>query len=128
MSWNLQLDSARHDLVISNGSFARVTGSNEVTQRVKVALWHYQGEYFLDTTQGVPYYQDILGAKTSASVLGVILRRQILLVPNVLRVSAFSINYNNATRQADFDCVIEVARGPNEPSQIVNIRDGVQLS
>ncbi len=40
----------------------RLTTDNaeSVAQKIKIRLKRYQGEYFLDTTIGVPYFQEIL--------------------------------------------------------------------
>jgi hypothetical protein len=127
VSWNLALSNVNHDLVIAGGTLARVTGSAQVRQRVKVALWHYRGEYFLDITQGVPWLQSILGRKTGGDEVGVILRRAILSVPGVLRLVTFSARYDTATRRYEVVAVIQVQPGPGEPSQLVNLDQSINL-
>ena len=121
MSWSLKLDALIHDLRIENGSFLRVNGSDEVRQRIKVALWHYFGEYFLNITTGVPYYEQILGRKIDADVVSTILRRQILLVPGVIRVKRLVARFENATRFYRMDSEVQVQAGPGEPASIENI-------
>ena len=62
MSWDFRLNE-NWDL-----SPGEVTGSDEVMQRLKLRLLRELGEWFLDTTAGLPWYQDghgMLGAKMS---------------------------------------------------------------
>ena len=56
MSLNLQL-SAAGDLVVTQGKTALV---DSTTQRVATRLRMLLGEWFLDTSDGTPYLQDIL--------------------------------------------------------------------
>ncbi len=127
MSWNLALSSTRHDLVISGGTLSRVKGSAQVRQRVIVTLWHYQGEYFLDITQGVPWLQSILGRKTDGALIGTILRRAILNVPGVVRVVTFSTRYNSASRVFEVNGLIQVQTGPGEASQLATLDQSIDL-
>ena len=53
MSYTLKLDTFNHDIRILNGKFERISGAAEVCQRVKVALWHYFQEYFLNREHGI---------------------------------------------------------------------------
>ena len=121
MSWTLKLDNLDHDLRIENGKFLRVNGSDEVRQRIKVSLWHYLGEYFLDTDNGVPWYEQLLGRKIDADIVSTIIRRQILLVPGVIRISSLIVQFVNVTRSYSLDTSVQVQAGPGELASTQNI-------
>ena len=131
MSYTLKLDHFEHDIRIVDGKFERISGANEVCQRVKVALWHYLGEYFLNRESGIPYYskrndaQGILGSKMSQQTVYNIFRSKILAVPGVLRVK--NANITKIGRNYYYSCSIVVAPGAdgtNEEMTIQNISIG----
>ena len=121
MSWTLKLDQFSHDVTFTGGKIDRVNGSDEIRQRVKVAVWHYLEEYFLNLPNGVPWYEQILGRKDGAETVSQIIRNKILNVPGVLSINQFQIDYDDFSRifKIDSDIVVEVGNG--EQSTIVNI-------
>lgn len=118
MSYTLKLDVFNHDIKIRGGKFERINGASEVCQRVKVALWHYFGEYFLNRPAGIPYYQKnnvgfaIMGSKMSQQTLYNLLRKKIMAVPGVLQVK--SANISRIGREYYFSCSIIVQQGPSD--------------
>jgi len=124
MSWTLKLGSITHDLVISNGLFSSVNGADEVRQRVKIALWHYRGEYFLNRPAGVPW-SSILGSKNSSSDLSNVIRSQILSVPGVLSIIDFAIG--KIVRDYTISTDILVQTGPGDRTGTPMLLDGVQI-
>lgn len=116
MSYTLKLDTFNHDITIRNGNFVRINGSNEVCQRVKIALQHYFGEYFLNRQNGLPYYQKnntgvaILGSKMSQQTVYNLLRKKILAIPGVKQVK--EANITHIGRDYYFSCKIIVKLGP----------------
>lgn len=122
MTWTLKLDSRKRDLIInSDGKFERITGSNEVVQRIDVALNHYIEEYFINIPNGVPWYEEILGAKGGSSKISNILRTKILSVPGVVQIVSFRVNYNGVTRAYTVSSSVLVESGPGEPNELVTI-------
>jgi hypothetical protein len=107
-AWTLKLDQFTHDLKIKGGKFERVRGADEVRQRVKVALWHYIEEYFLNIPNGVPWYEQILGRKSGAGIVSHILRRKILATPGVIRIVEFQTRFDSITRTYQLDAKIQV--------------------
>ena len=118
MSWTLTLDQFTHDLRITDGAFERIRGSDEVRQRIKVLLWHYFQEYFLNIPDGTPWYEDILGRTADAGVVDSILRQRILSTPGVLRINSLQLNYDGATRRMTPTVSVNVVSGPGEFSTL----------
>lgn len=91
MSWDFRLNE-NWDL-----SPGEVTGSDEVMQRLKLRLLRELGEWFLDTTAGLPWYQDghgMLGAKMSQknSVL-LLIRRCVMGTEGVKAIEKLTTRY-----------------------------------
>jgi len=91
MSYTFDLDSASWDLVINNNSLQRISGADEVRQRICIALRHILGEYFLNVDHGVPY-QQILGSKFGEDTVLILIRNEIMEVPGVLSINKISVN------------------------------------
>ena len=100
------------DLQIKNGKFLYVSGSDEVCQRVKVALNHELGEYFLNVNHGLPAYSQILGSKITDDAVVLIVRNEILKVPGVVRVD--SIGSYRKDRNISVDASIFVSDSNGE--------------
>ena len=91
MSWDFRLNE-NWDL-----SPGEVTGSDEVMQRLKLRLLRELGEWFLDTTAGLPWYQDghgMLGAKMSQqnNVL-LLIRRCVMGTEGVKAIEKLTTRY-----------------------------------
>lgn len=78
------------DLYLENGT-VRLTNSliEEVAQELYVRLRIFQGEWFLDATIGIPYWQTILGQKTPIGIIEQIFRRVITTCPGVASLDSF---------------------------------------
>lgn len=75
-----------------DGQFALTqTLSEEVAQLLYTRFRFFQGEWFLDESVGVPWYQSILGQKQSAAVVSQILRNVVATCPGVASVDSFSL-------------------------------------
>ncbi len=54
-----KIDTDTGDLVYENGDHVRVSGIDEIEQKIRLKLGLVQGEWFFDRTKGVPYYSKI---------------------------------------------------------------------
>lgn len=87
---DLLLDPTTHDLVFINGqSPVTQTQAEVVAQRLKITLYTFLGEWFLDPTIGVPYFQQIFGKGRTKSAVDVIFQRFISNDPGVIEIREF---------------------------------------
>jgi hypothetical protein len=107
---DLKLDDD-HDLAIENNAVVLVSGAQEVRQRLIERLLTFQGEWFLDTTIGVPYYQDILKKAVDAAVIEAIFKTEIIETPGILELLDFDTDYSASTRQFDVAFVVRSTTG-----------------
>lgn len=83
----------------ANGDIAVASAPYSISQDVATQLSTFLGECWYDTTQGVPYWQQILGKRPTASLIASLLEAQALLVPDVATATA-TIGGLNAKRGA----------------------------
>lgn len=118
MAYTFKLDIFNHDITIVGGVFKRIDGAAEICQRIKVALWHYYQEYFLNREHGIPYYEKnnngigIMGSKLSQQTILNIFRHKIMEVPGVVEVK--SINMEHIGRDYFLSCVVNVRSSEND--------------
>ena len=92
MAMTFAINPETGDLQVNKkGALQIVYGSEEVRQRILIALQHYYQEYFLNIPAGVPWYELILGSKDK-KLAEALIRRTILTVPNVVSIINFQMS------------------------------------
>lgn len=87
------------DLETSDFDLHFVTAGEQTAQRLKIRLRMLFGEYFLDTSKGFPWFEEILGVKPlSLDRVDAVFREHILVDAEILSIESFQMNYNNSTR------------------------------
>ena len=95
----LALDNANWDLTVDPlYNIAMATGPYAIAQDVGSAIKLFAGELYYDTTQGVPYFTDILGQTFNQSVIEAEMNEAALSVPGV--VQAQTTLFDGATPEA----------------------------
>lgn len=105
---DLALDPKTRDLVLP---IRPLDGAERVAQSIGIRLRTWLGEWFLDTTHGVPYLERVLGKAPRPEIVEAILRAQILDVASVRSIKSFSLKIDNSTRIATVDFVADTFEG-----------------
>lgn len=100
---DLALDAKKHDLIIADGDFIVIDNAERVAQQIKIQLLTWLGEWFLDTTHGVPYLDYILVKNPNLELIASIFREQIMKVDDVNYVNSLEIDYDAQTRTMTVD-------------------------
>lgn len=92
-SFSLNVSGDNQDFSVgSDGRLVLSRGGECARQRIKVRLWRDLGEWWLDTTQGINWYNNgLLGETTEIDLISATLRREILLDPEVAQIDVFEI-------------------------------------
>ena len=99
-----------NDIRIHNGDLALTqTNSQSVAQAIRVQLKTLQGEWFLDTQVGIPYFSQILGHRSSVPAVLALFREAIVAVTGVKEVPDIEVNFDSAKRavELNFDAVLD---------------------
>jgi hypothetical protein len=92
------------------GNIAVASAPYAIAQDVATQLDSFLGECWYDTTQGIPYWQQILGQLPPASLLVSLYEKQALLVPDVETANA-TIGGINAQRGVIGQMIVTDADG-----------------
>lgn len=74
------------------------------------------GEWFLDLRYGVPYLEEILIKNPRISSVETILRNHIGSVPDVIRITSFSLSWSRQYRILGVEFTCETNLGPIKES------------
>lgn len=94
----IKLDT-NNDLALDNFNFVIVDGEENVAQRLKTNLQIFRGEWFLDTTRGVPYYQAILLKNPDSKLVEAELKKAIIDTDGIAKLKSFEMDFDNSLRR-----------------------------
>lgn len=96
------METTVHDLVIVEGNVPLYSG---LDQRVDCMLRTFRGEWWLDPTIGVPYFEEILKKNPDMSVVRQAFASVILSVPGVQEITRLDVKFLRPTRalRVDFE-------------------------
>ena len=120
---DLLLNPDTGDVVFINGE-APVTQrtATVVAQRLRITLYTFLGEWFLDPTVGVPYYQQIFGKIRTKSAVDLIFQQIITDDPDVIEILTFESTLDNANR--GYSMTFQVRVSDNTASLPITISVG----
>lgn len=106
---DIALDNKAHDLLVKDGDIMLIDNAERVAQQIKIQLWTWLGEWFLDITHGVPYLENILVKSPNMAIVRQILIAQIMNVQDVKSVTRLDLVFDkkNRTLEVDFDANTE---------------------
>lgn len=90
------LDPRTKDLIIP---LRPIEGADRIRQSVLIHLNTWLGEWFLDTSHGVPYLENVLGKNRRPEIVEAVIRAQILSVQGVKSIKSFIIDMQSPTRK-----------------------------
>jgi hypothetical protein len=80
-----------HDLLIEEGDLVLINNEAEMAvQSLKINLLLFRGEWFLDNTIGVPYFQEILGKVSNKTLVDNIIKGISTNSYNIYRVTGLN--------------------------------------
>jgi hypothetical protein len=105
---NLALDASTGDIVFP---LKLIDGIDQARQELSSRLKFFRGEYFLDTTIGVPYYQDILRKGASRNLVEGEIKAVIVGTPSVISLVSYSSAFDASTRAYTVRFVAQTTAG-----------------
>lgn len=98
MAYDLAMNVQTGDLVVQNGDLMIVNNGERVAQQVLITLREWLGEWFLKTSDGVPYLEYILVKNPNEAHVRQILTEAIENVEGVKKVTELEFVFNRILR------------------------------
>lgn len=98
MAYDLAMNVQTGDLVVRNGDLMIVNNGERVAQQVLITLREWLGEWFLKTSDGVPYLEYILVKNPNEAHIRQILTETIQSVEGVKGVTELEFTFNRILR------------------------------
>lgn len=95
-SW--KLDPITGDLFVENNKLVLTTGRDAIRQHIQTSLRLFLTEWFLDQTQGVPYYEEIFVKSQTQVIVASIIKTKVSQVPGFVAFLTFNFDYDEFTR------------------------------
>lgn len=96
---DLAMDPHTHDLVLTGGDLSLVADREAIRQEADIRLNFLLTEWFLDTAQGVPYFQKVLVKSPDLTAIRSILSDEILKVAGIHSLVTLTLDLNRTTRK-----------------------------
>jgi hypothetical protein len=86
------------DLDVSTGTVVTLTGPEYVKQKIRQRFKLILGEWFLDTSKGVPWFDSVLVKNPNLELIKSLFRDEILAVPGIVGVKDIEALYTPSLR------------------------------
>jgi len=100
MSLTLKLDD-NNDIDLVNNNFVLISGVNALRDRLATNLRTFQGEWYLDTTLGIPFFEQVFKKAVNVGALYTIFSGAIRRTAGVSAINSLQFDQDNATRNLD---------------------------
>ena len=113
---DIKLNSETGDVLLSTTAtittpvFTTTTSEN-LAQRLKIRLQTFKGEWFLDGTIGIDYFNQIAGKNRSKAAVDAIIQAEILKEQEVLQITAYSSVVDKTTRKITIQFTVRTIDG-----------------
>lgn len=116
---DILLGELSHDLEIGdNFDLSFVRGAEYFAQKLKIRLWFFLGEWFLDTAEGTPWFQSVLVKNPNLALVGTLLKSRILETPGVLSLVSFELEFDRGLRNLAVSFQAKTESGMVELSEV----------
>jgi len=113
---DIKLNSETGDVLLSTTAtittpIFTTTTSENLAQRLKIRLQTFKGEWFLDGTIGIDYFNQIAGKNRSKAAVDAIIQAEILKEQEVLQITAYSSVVDKTTRKITIQFTVRTVDG-----------------
>ncbi len=103
---SIAIDST-NDIIIENNDLKLIKGVEEVAQVLRQRLRVFRGEWFLDTRQGLPYYEEVLKKNPNPVTVDSLFKNEILNSPGIIELQSFTLEINGRELSLKFTALTQ---------------------
>lgn len=95
----LGIDQKTNDLHFdATGNLALVQGRQAVAEHAAQRVRTFEGEWFLDSEAGLPWFQQLLGRRFDPALAEALVKAEIAETKGVIEITAFSVSFDQSSR------------------------------
>lgn len=95
----------------AQGNLVLLTDQQALADKIDQRLKLFYQEWFLDTSRGVPYFQNILGDTVNSNVAAALISKEIQKEASVLNLTDVQFQLDNKTRQFVYKAIVKTIYG-----------------
>lgn len=95
---DFELDPVSNDLKFNNFDFSLVDNARQIMQSLAVRLRFIFAEWYLDVTQGIPYYEFFFKKTPNQIQIESILKEEIVNTRGIVELISFQSEFNSRNR------------------------------
>jgi hypothetical protein len=92
------LDPLTNDLVFREFDFDLVDDTKQIMQNLAIRLRFVLGEWYLDITQGIPYYEEFFRKNPNQIQIESILKQEIVQTRGIVELISFEADFDKRRR------------------------------
>lgn len=96
---DFKLDPITHDLVFENRDLTFVSGIDYYRQKVAIELQFFFGEWFLDTTLGIKFFEVVLIKNPDETLVNNLIKTAILDIDGMLEILEYDSVFDKVLRK-----------------------------
>ena len=125
--FDIAMDINTNDIVLQNGDILMIDNAERCAQQIAITLRFWLGEWFLNTTDGVPYLEYILVKQPNMAHIRQILTEQIQSVEGVKAVTDMELTFDQRERSLRVEYTADTDYGLGTDKAILGYdRQGVR--
>jgi hypothetical protein len=117
---DLKLDTTTKDILITSGEPSFTSGVDSIKQHLEIRLQTFAGEWFLNESIGLTYFDDVFKKNPDLTILNTIFTKLILDTPGIIALDALTFSLEN-TRQLSISLTATTAAGVFDYSGFVGL-------
>ena len=111
MAEDIAMNINTNDLVLQDGDLLLIDNAERCAQQILISLRFWYGEWFLNTTEGVPYLEYILIKNPNIAHVRQVLTEAIEQVEGVQSVDSMTIDFDRQGRRLAVDYAVTTNYG-----------------
>lgn len=112
-----------HDLLIENHDLVLISDEGQLSQYIRIRLWFFYKEWYLDTSRGIRFFEEVLGKQNINNLPRIesLFKEEILNIDGVNSILEFTLVLNRRERKMQINFKVDTDVGEINISQPLEV-------